>query len=33
MLLGRKAMEERFVVNPGASYINGKLGPRKLYGL
>jgi hypothetical protein len=33
MLLGRKAMEERFVVIPGASYINGKLGPRKLYGL
>lgn len=33
MLLGRKAMEERFLVNPGASYINGKLGPRKLYGL
>jgi hypothetical protein len=33
MLLGRKAMEERFVVNPGTSYINGKLGPRKLYGL
>jgi len=33
MLLGRKAMEGRFVVDPGASYINGKLGPRKLYGL
>ena len=33
MLLGRKAMEERFLVDPGASYINGKLGPRKLYGL
>ena len=33
MLLGRKAMEERFLVNPGASYINGKLGPRKLYEL
>ena len=33
MLLGRKAMEQRFIVDPGASYINGKLGPRKLYGL
>jgi hypothetical protein len=33
MLLGRKAMEGRFVVDPGASYINGKLRPRKLYGL
>jgi len=33
MLLGRKAMENRFTVDPGASYINGKLGPRKLYGL
>jgi hypothetical protein len=33
MLLGRKAMEGRFVVDPDASYINGKLGPRKLYGL
>jgi hypothetical protein len=33
MLLGRRAMENRFVVDPGASYVNGKLGPRKLYGL
>ena len=33
MLLGRKAMENRFTVDPSASYINGKLGPRKLYGL
>jgi hypothetical protein len=33
MLLGRRAMEHRFVVDPGASYINGKLRPRKLYGL
>ena len=33
MLLGRRAMENRFVVDPGSSYVNGKLGPRKLYGL
>ena len=33
MLLGRKAMENSFVVDPGASYVNGKLRPRKLYGL
>ena len=33
MLLGRKAMEDRFVVDPKASYVNGKLRPRKLYGL
>ena len=33
MLLGRRAMENRFLVNPGTSYVNGKLGPRKLYGL
>ncbi len=33
MLLGRRAMENRFVVDPGASYVNGKLRPRKLYGL
>ena len=33
MLLGRRAMEERFLVDPGASYINGKLRPKKLYGL
>jgi hypothetical protein len=33
MLLGRRAMENRFVVDPQASYVNGKLRPRKLYGL
>ena len=33
MLLGRRAMEDRFVVDPGASYVNGRLRPRKLYGL
>jgi hypothetical protein len=33
MLLGRRAMENRFMVDPGASYVNGKLRPRKLYGL
>lgn len=33
MLLGRKAMENRFIVDPKASYANGKLRPRKLYGL
>ena len=33
MLLGRRAMENRFVVDPRASYVNGKLRPRKLYGL
>jgi len=33
MLLGRRAMENRYLVDPGASYVNGKLGPRKLYGL
>jgi hypothetical protein len=33
MLLGRRAMEHRFMVDPGASYLNGKLRPRKLYGL
>jgi hypothetical protein len=33
MLLGRRAMEDRFLVDPGASYVNGKLRPRKLYGL
>ena len=33
MLLGRRAMENRFVVDPGVSYVNGKLRPRKLYGL
>ena len=33
MLLGRKAIENRFAVDPGASYINGKLAARRLYGL
>ncbi len=33
MLLGRRAMEDRFLVNPGASYVNGRLRPRSLYGL
>ncbi len=33
MLLGRRAMENRFVVDPGASYVNGKLKPRLVYGL
>jgi hypothetical protein len=33
MLLGRRAMEQRFLVDPGASYVNGKLRSRKLYGL
>jgi len=31
MLLGRTAMEDRFIVDPGASYLNGKLKPHKLY--
>ncbi|MEM7563920.1 MAG: ATP-dependent zinc protease [Pseudomonadota bacterium] len=33
MLLGRRAMEDHFLVDPGASYVNGKLFPKKLYGL
>lgn len=33
MLLGRRAMENHFLVDPGASYINGKLRPRRLYGI
>lgn len=33
MLLGRRAMEDRFIVDPGASYVNGRLRPRQLYGI
>ncbi len=33
MLLGRRAMRGHFVVDPGTSYVSGKLRPRKLYGL
>ena len=31
MLLGRRAMTGRFVVDPATSYVSGKLRPRKLY--
>jgi hypothetical protein len=33
MLLGRRAMEEDTVVDPAASYLNGKLKAKSLYGL
>ena len=31
MLLGRRAMEQRVIVDPGSSYLNGKLSPHKHY--
>ncbi len=31
MLLGRKAMENHFLVDPNSSYVKGKLKPRALY--
>ena len=33
MLLGRRAMEQKVLVEPGASYLNGKLIPKNLYNL
>jgi hypothetical protein len=33
MLLGRSAMENRYIVDPAASYLKGKLKPRNLYEL
>ncbi len=33
MLLGRRAMEENTLVDPAASYLNGKLKAKSLYGL
>ena len=33
MLLGRRAMENNAIVEPGASYLNGKLKAKKLYQL
>jgi len=33
MLLGRRAMEQKALVEPGASYVNGRLFPKKLYNL
>ncbi|MCP4187578.1 MAG: ATP-dependent zinc protease [Gammaproteobacteria bacterium] len=31
MLLGRRAMDQRVLVEPGSSYLNGKLKPHNLY--
>ena len=33
MLLGRRAMEQRILVDPGSSYLTGKLKPLSLYSL
>jgi hypothetical protein len=33
MLLGRRAIEQKVLVEPGASYLNGKLLPKNLYNL
>jgi hypothetical protein len=33
MLIGRRAMENGVIVDPGASYLNGKLDPQTLYNL